>query len=233
MMNNPGQIQQVSRAAELAKVKDYLINAISREMESNPVTGADRRTVLNQSLLKAYQATRLQLPGTLRDQLFHEILDDMLGFGVLQPLIEDESITEIMVNGPKKIFIERNGKLVKTNVTFENDAGVLRIIEKIISPLGRRVDGDSPTVDARLPDGSRVNAVVAPCAIDGPTITIRKFKKRQADHQPVNCLQFDYQIHGRVCARLCNIAPEHRYFGRYRLGQDHPAERAFLLYPRG
>lgn len=178
-MNNPGYAQQTSRAAELAKVKEYLINAVSREMDANPALGEDRRTILNQSLLKAYQSTRLQLPGTLRDQLFHEILDDMLGFGVLQPLIEDETITEIMVNGPKKIYIERKGKLVKTNITFEDDMGVIHIIEKIISPLGRRIDGDSPTVDARLPDGSRVNAVIAPCAIDGPSITIRKFTKNK------------------------------------------------------
>lgn len=176
-MNNPGQQQQSSRAAEIAKIKEYLINAVARDLETNPSSDGDRRTSLNQSLLKAYQATRLQLPGTLRDQLFHEILDDMLGFGPLQPLIEDESVNEIMVNGPKKIYIERKGKLVKTNITFENDAAVMRIIEKIIAPLGRRIDNDSPTVDARLPDGSRVNAVIAPCAIDGPTITIRKFKK--------------------------------------------------------
>jgi pilus assembly protein CpaF len=168
---------QQPRAAEMAKVKDYLINVVSRELESSPISSEDRREVLMRALEKAYQSTRLTLPTTLRDQLFHDILDEMLGFGALQPLIEDESVTEIMVNGPKKVFIERKGKLVKTNVTFENDAGVIRIIEKIIAPLGRRVDNDSPTVDARLPDGSRVNAVIAPCAIDGPTITIRKFKK--------------------------------------------------------
>jgi len=168
---------QQPRAAEMAKVQDYLINVVSRELESSPISSEDRREVLMRSLEKAYQSTRLTLPTTLRDQLFHDILDEMLGFGALQPLIEDESVTEIMVNGPKKVFIERKGKLVKTNVTFENDAGVIRIIEKIIAPLGRRVDNDTPTVDARLPDGSRVNAVIAPCAIDGPTITIRKFKK--------------------------------------------------------
>jgi pilus assembly protein CpaF len=168
---------QQPRAAEMAKVKDYLINVVSRELESSPISSEDRREVLMRALEKAYQSTRLTLPTTLRDQLFHDILDEMLGFGALQPLIEDESVTEIMVNGPKKVFIERKGKLGKTNVTFENDAGVIRIIEKIIAPLGRRVDNDSPTVDARLPDGSRVNAVIAPCAIDGPTITIRKFKK--------------------------------------------------------
>jgi pilus assembly protein CpaF len=173
-MNNPGQS---SRSAELIKVKDYLINVVSRELEANPPVVDNRREAIMLTLQKAYQSTRLQLPNTLRDQLFHEILDDLLGFGPLQPLIEDESITEIMVNGPKKVFVERKGKLTKTAVTFENDEAVMRVIEKIIMPLGRRVDNDTPTVDARLPDGSRVNAVIAPCAIDGPTITIRKFKK--------------------------------------------------------
>jgi pilus assembly protein CpaF len=172
-MNNPGQ----SRAAELAKLKDYLFNVVARELESGPPLQDDRRKVILQSLQTAYQATRLTLPNTLRDQLFHEILDDMLGFGPLQPLLEDEEVSEVMVNGPKKVFIERKGRLTKTNITFEDNMAVLRVIEKIIAPLGRRIDVDTPTVDARLPDGSRVNAVIPPCAIDGPTITIRKFKK--------------------------------------------------------
>ena len=172
-MNNSLQ----SRRAELAKLKDYLINVISRELESNPPLLDNRHEVILQSLQTAYQATRLQLPDTLREQLFREIQDDLLGFGPLQPLLEDEEVSEVMVNGPKTIFIERRGRLIKTNVTLEDDAAVLRIIEKIIAPLGRRIDVDTPTVDARLPDGSRVNAVISPCAIDGPTITIRKFKK--------------------------------------------------------
>lgn len=174
-MNNPGQTS--TRAAELAKLKEYLINVLSRDLESNPLPPDNRRGAMLQGLQKAYQATRLQLPTSLRDQLFHEILDDLLGFGPLQPLLEDDSITEVMVNGAQKVFIERNGKLVKTNISFENDDAVLRIIEKIILPLGRRIDSDAPTVDARLPDGSRVNAVIAPCAIDGPSLTIRKFNK--------------------------------------------------------
>jgi len=172
-MNNSLQ----SRKAELAKLKDYLINVVSRELESKPPLEDERRKVVLQSLQTAYQATKLQLPDTLREQLFHEILDDLLGFGPLQPLLEDEEVSEVMVNGPKKVFIERKGRLIKTNVTFEDDSAVLRVIEKIIAPLGRRIDADTPTVDARLPDGSRVNAVIPPCAIDGPTITIRKFKK--------------------------------------------------------
>ena len=176
-MNQSLQSTQTNRGAELAKLKEYLINAVAREMEGAQAPAESRRAMMVQILQKSYQSTKLNLPNTIRDQLFHDILDDLLGFGPLQPLIEDEDITEIMVNGPKKVFIEKKGKLTKTNITFENDQAVLRIIEKIITPLGRRVDGDTPTVDARLPDGSRVNAVISPCALDGPTITIRKFKK--------------------------------------------------------
>jgi pilus assembly protein CpaF len=180
MMNNPGMSTQSPRPADLAKLRDYLINQVSRDMEANPLGPTeDRRAAIHKLLQTAYTSTRLTLPNSIRDQLFHDILDDLLGFGPLQPLIEDESITEIMVNGPQKIFIERKGKLSKTNVTLEDDRAVLRIIEKIIAPLGRRIDSDTPTVDARLPDGSRVNAVIQPCAIDGPTITIRKFKKEK------------------------------------------------------
>lgn len=174
-MNNPAAL----RPAELAKVKEYLIGYISRELDSKSPPAESRKQAVTEYLQQGYQSTRLQLPSTLRDQIFHEILDDLLGFGPLQPLLDDESITEVMVNGAQKVFIERKGKLVKTNIAFENDAAVIRLIEKIILPLGRRIDGDTPTVDARLPDGSRVNAVIAPCAIDGPTITIRKFKKEK------------------------------------------------------
>jgi pilus assembly protein CpaF len=172
-MNTAGQ----SRTAELAKLKDYLISSITRDLEANPPPVEDRRRVISQALQEAYQSTRLQLPTTLKEQLFHDILDSLLGFGPLQPLLDDETVSEIMVNGPQKVFVERKGRLTKTSIVFENDAAVMRLIEKIIAPLGRRVDNDTPTVDARLPDGSRVNAVIPPCAIDGPTITIRKFKK--------------------------------------------------------
>lgn len=173
-MNNPGL---PNRTAEMSKLRTYLIGVVSREMDSNPPAMENRQKVLSQLLLEAYTSTRLQLPTTLRDQIFHDILDELLGFGPLQSLLDDPEISEVMVNGPKHIYIERRGKLIKTNITFENDEAVLHIIEKIILPLGRRIDNDSPTVDARLPDGSRVNAVISPCAIDGPSITIRKFQK--------------------------------------------------------
>ena len=112
-----------------------------------------------------------------RQRLFESIVADILGFGPIEILLADESISEIMVNGPKMIFVERKGQLSRTNVSFDGDEHVLRIIDRIVAPLGRRVDESSPLVDARLPDGSRVNVVIRPIALCGPTITIRKFEK--------------------------------------------------------
>jgi pilus assembly protein CpaF len=110
-----------------------------------------------------------------RNRLFESVVADILGFGPIQPFLRDESITEIMVNGPDLVYVERNGKLEKTNVVFEDDEHVMRIIDRIVQPLGRRIDESSPYVHARLPDGSRVNAIIPPLCLNGPTITIRKF----------------------------------------------------------
>ena len=112
-----------------------------------------------------------------RARLFEQIAAEILGFGPLQPLLEDDTITEIMVNGAKNIYIERKGKVHRVPVTFENNDHVMRIIDRIVAPLGRRIDESSPYVDARLPDGSRVNAVIPPISLVGPVLTIRKFSR--------------------------------------------------------
>jgi len=112
-----------------------------------------------------------------RHRLFEQIAAEILGFGPLQPLLEDETITEVMVNGAKNIYIERAGKIIRMPMTFESDEHVMRIIDRIVAPLGRRIDESSPYVDARLPDGSRVNAVIPPISLVGPVLTIRKFFK--------------------------------------------------------
>lgn len=105
------------------------------------------------------------------------LLDDMVGFGPIQPLLDEEDISEIMVNGPYQIYYEKKGKLVLSDIKFKDNDHVMRIIERIVAPIGRRIDESMPYVDARLPDGSRVNAIIPPLALNGPTITIRKFKK--------------------------------------------------------
>jgi pilus assembly protein CpaF len=112
-----------------------------------------------------------------KSRLFEQIAAEILGLGPLQSLLEDDTITEIMVNGARNIYIERRGKISKVPLTFENDEHVMRIIERIVSPLGRRIDESSPYVDARLPDGSRVNAIIPPISLVGPVLTIRKFAR--------------------------------------------------------
>lgn len=112
-------------------------------------------------------------------RLYQMVVDELMGFGPIQPLLDEEAISEVMVNGPDQIYAERKGKITLTDVKFANDEHVLKVIDRIIRPLGRRVDRKWPMVDARLPDGSRVNAIIPPCAIDGSTITIRKFSKNR------------------------------------------------------
>ncbi|HEX8221608.1 MAG TPA: CpaF family protein [Chloroflexia bacterium] len=112
-----------------------------------------------------------------RARLFEAVAAEILGFGPIEPLLKDASISEVMVNGPRSVYIERHGRLEKTNIQFQNDEHVMRVIDRIVAPLGRRIDEASPYVDARLPDGSRVNAIIPPLALNGPVITIRKFSK--------------------------------------------------------
>ncbi len=120
-------------------------------------------------------AESIVLSRTERQRLFEQISAEILGLGPLEPLLSDNSITEIMVNGPKQIYIERDGKPLRVKTVFESDEHLMRIIERIVAPLGRRIDESSPTVDARLQDGSRVNAVIPPISLIGPVLTIRKF----------------------------------------------------------
>lgn len=112
-----------------------------------------------------------------KSRLFEQIAAEILGLGPLQPLLEDDTITEIMVNGPRNIYVERRGKIQRLPITFENNEHVMRIVERIVSPLGRRIDESSPYVDARLQDGSRVNAIIPPISLVGPVLTIRKFSR--------------------------------------------------------
>ncbi|MHB0871734.1 MAG: CpaF family protein, partial [Chloroflexota bacterium] len=113
-----------------------------------------------------------------RQRLFEELYAEIRGLGPIEPLLQDPAVTEVMVNGPKQIYFEQKGKLRKADVEFDDDSHVMRIIDRIVAPLGRHIDESSPMVDARLPDGSRVNAIIPPLSLVGPTLTIRKFSKR-------------------------------------------------------
>ena len=157
------------------RVQNKLLSELDPSMD---VTRTDdvRRTI--QDLFEQILAEEnIVLSRPERARLFEQIAAEILGFGPLQPLLEDDTITEIMVNGPKNVYVERKGKLHRVPVTFENNDHVMRIIDRIVAPLGRRIDESSPYVDARLQDGSRVNAVIPPISLVGPTLTIRKFSR--------------------------------------------------------
>src|ERR687883_178747 len=162
--------------AELrSRVQDKLIAEIGPNVDFTQTH--EMRKKIQQLFDALLDAEGTQLTRADRVRLFEQVVADILGFGPIQPLLDDDSISEVMVNGPKQVYIERKGKLLRTEVTFQNDEHVMRVIDRIISPLGRRCDESSPMVDARLPDGSRVNAIIPPLSLVGPVITVRKFKK--------------------------------------------------------
>jgi pilus assembly protein CpaF len=173
----PGMVVDRNRLREL---RNQIVTKIQSGIGPNTVLTRDDKTVreLASKFKIVYDSLQLNLPLDQQKMLFDEVLAEMVGFGPLEQLLSDDTVTEIMVNGPNQVYIEQKGKLRESEITFENDEHVMRVINRIIAPLGRRVDRKWPMVDARLPDGSRVNAIIPPCAIKGPTITIRKFSKK-------------------------------------------------------
>jgi pilus assembly protein CpaF len=157
------------------RVQNKLLSELDPSMDITR-TEEVRRTI--QDLFEQILAEEnIVLSRPERARLFEQIAAEILGLGPLQTLLEDDTITEIMVNGAKSIYIERKGKVHRVPVTFENNDHVMRIIDRIVAPLGRRIDESSPYVDARLADGSRVNAVIPPISLVGPVLTIRKFSR--------------------------------------------------------
>jgi pilus assembly protein CpaF len=152
----------------IAKLGPQLFSAQTTENLTDQVM----RAVTEQLALDRTPLTREE-----RRRLTREIADDILGYGPLEPYLRDDSVTEVMVNSHDRIYVERNGKIEKTRTAFVDNAHLLRIIDKIVSQVGRRIDESSPMVDARLPDGSRVNAIIPPLSLRGPTLTVRKFSR--------------------------------------------------------
>ena len=159
---------RISMLAEVVRAFDAILDAPPDEIGSRIEGVVDR--VLSESAAAVTRDERLRL--------VQELLDEVRGFGPIEPFLHDETVTEVMVNGPQHIYIERAGKITRVDSYFLNDEHVLRIIDRIITPLGRRIDETSPRVDARLPDGSRVNAIIEPLSLIGPVITVRKFSAR-------------------------------------------------------
>ena len=173
------RVDGIPDAATLRDLKRRLLGRLRDTLEKSTELPRTPETVslLEERLAAMYQASGLRLGATIRHQLFRDVVDEIIGYGPIEPLLNDDTVSEVMVNGAHSVYVERNGHLCKSAVEFDDDDHVLRIIDRIISPLGRRIDRRFPMVDARLPDGSRVNAIISPCALDGPSITIRKFTK--------------------------------------------------------
>ncbi len=136
---------------------------------------AEVRTKLKATMARLIQKHRLGLSRAEQEQVIHMVLDDMYGYGPLEPIIADPAVSDIMINGPNRVFVERKGKLMLTNVKFEDDEHLLSVVERIVTQVGRRVDESSPMVDARMKDGSRFNAIIRPLSIDGAAVSIRRF----------------------------------------------------------
>ena len=170
--------QNSERYANLkSRVHQKLLSTLNMDAVKAESRHELRREV--QSVLeKILREDHLPISMTERNRLAEEILDEVFGLGPLEPLLKDPTISDILVNTYKHVFIERYGKLTETTIRFQNDRHLLHIIEKIVSSVGRRIDESVPLVDARLADGSRVNAIIPPLAVDGPSLSIRRFGRK-------------------------------------------------------
>ena len=159
------------------RIHQQLIEELGPILYDSRLPESELRKKVHDNLASALAQERSPLSAADKAVLIQEVADDILGYGPIDRLLNDEDVTEVMVNGPAQVFVERNGRIERDHASFVDSEHLRRIIDKIVSAVGRRVDESTPMVDARLPDGSRVNAVVSPLAIDGPFLTIRKFAK--------------------------------------------------------
>lgn len=159
------------------KIQNKIIEEISMDSKELTEDNEKLKREIEEIIKMSIEGEDLNISRMEKERIHQEILDETMGFGPITQLIRNKDVSEIMVNGPNQIYIEKKGKLTLSDVKFKDDRHVLRVIEKIVSPLGRRIDESSPMVDARLPNGSRVNAIIPPLALNGPTITIRKFSE--------------------------------------------------------
>jgi len=159
------------------RLHEHLVERLGPVLFDRRISQDDLRARVVEHLQETLANERTPLSATEKAGLVQDILDDVLGYGPIDAILKDDTVSEVMCNGPDQIFVEQNGKLTKTDIKFTDEKHLLRIIEKIVTEIGRHVNEQSPMVDARLPDGSRVNAIIPPLAIDGPFLTIRKFSK--------------------------------------------------------
>ncbi len=164
---------------EWSLLRRWMVSKITAGVEDRLALGRTEENLsfLTQRFAELYGRANVRLSEAEEQELLRQTVDEIMGYGPIEQLLRDDSVTEVMVNGPDQVFVEQKGKITLTNIHFDDDDHVRWVIDRIIRPLGRRVDRRNPSVDARLPDGSRVNAIIPPGAVDGPSLTIRKFSK--------------------------------------------------------
>jgi len=160
-----------------AKVRDKVITSYGRLFSAEDISAQELESAVNKILSDFVSLERITLQGSDKERIIRELMNDFLGFGPIDSLMKDNRVTEIMINGPKKVFVERDGKSGLSEITFEDDKQLMYLIYKLLAPTRRRVDESCPYNDVSLKDGSRVNIIIPPLALDGPSVTIRKFLK--------------------------------------------------------
>ena len=188
----------------LASILDQVQRRLLAEI--NPTTDMSSRDqvlpTIDAIFSDVLRDTKVPLSRAEREEMRNAIIANILGYGPLEALLADDSVTEILVNGPSQVYVERRGRMMETDITFRSNADLMRIVDRIVTPLGRRVDESSPMVDARLPDGSRVNIIIPPLCLNGPTISIRKFAKgvfTEADYLRMGSLSQNMVDFMRAC----------------------------------
>lgn len=178
----PGVEKPTSVSADVStRFRQWVVEKMASEIgNAERLTRNEQTvTVIRERFAALSKSANVPLTAKQLEQIEQQVLDDILGYGPIEPLLQDPNVTEVMVNGSQNVYAEQKGRVAKTEIRFDDDAHVYRVIDRILRPLGRRVDRKWPLADARLPDGSRVNVIIPPSAIDGPTITIRKFSKKK------------------------------------------------------
>jgi len=174
-MSETTNSQRALTAQNYLAYKQYLVQKLQQQGGFDLFDRQRTHLLIEQAI----QKSGVGVNGSLKERLVKEVFEEVFGLGPVQPFLEDPQVSEIMINGAKRVYVEKPGIIYKTEVSFANDQQVLNLIERVVRPLGRRIDADHPAVDARLPDGSRFNAVIPPVAIDGPSVTIRKFSRER------------------------------------------------------
>jgi pilus assembly protein CpaF len=228
-------IARVSRpvpARVSQQIKTAVHQELIRRMDLEKISQMHENRASQQQLLvvilQLIDEQKIPLSLRERDGLAQEVLDEVFGLGPLEPLLKDPTVNDILVNTYNSVYVERRGVLEKTSVIFQDNQHLMQIIDRIVSAVGRRVDESSPMVDARLKDGSRVNVIIPPLAVDGPILSIRKFSAK-----PLSAQDLVHPTYAPNAGELRSSPPQHHRLWRHGFRKDDAPERPFCFHSRG